>query len=214
MNNYSLDDLIIENTKPANSRTKSFLTIIGLLIIVLIIAIILTKIILKDPSAEQLIVEENNTEIISPELTLQDVIKPTLTEEKSKLSNIIDESPSAPIQVKEVSKETISITEKVIQPKKQAEVRTIEKEVTNKPSKVKPVTSKSYYIQVGSFTKIPSPRFLNIIKKSGFNYKITSSTNSGVKKLLIGPYKDRSSAKEALPKIKDRINKSAFVISK
>jgi len=86
---------------------------------------------------------------------------------------------------------------------------------TIKPVKApKTVPTKTYYIQVGSFVKTPSSRFLGIIKNSGFNYKITSRASNGTKKLLIGPYKNRASANAALARVKDRINKSAFVVKK
>jgi len=71
-----------------------------------------------------------------------------------------------------------------------------------------PTAKGSYYIQVGSFANKPSSRFLSVITNSGFNYKLHSSG-----KLLIGSYSSRSSANKDLPRVKDLINKSAFVIS-
>jgi DedD protein len=272
MNDHNLDDLIIDNIEPRKSKTKSFLTIIALLIVVLIIAIILTKIILKDPNAQKLAFEENNTEMISPELTLQSATEPEPIpkpiKEETKLSTIIENELKAPSQVEEVSKETVEITKEIIkvpeQPKaknstkeeerlqkekeyneakraklaqekaaqKKAEEERLklekaeqkrvakEKAAKEKAAKVKPavkpkpVSSQVYYIQVGSFTKTPSTQFLNIIKKSGFNYQITPKAANGTKKLLIGPYKNRASADTALARVKDRINKNAFVVKK
>ena len=276
MNDHNLDDLIIDNIEPKNGKTKSILTIIALLIVVLIIAIILTKIILKDPNAGQLAFEENNTELVSPELTLQSAVVPEPVKKEPELSNIIENALKAPAPVEEVAKETVEIKKEVVQAPKQAEEKTeAEKEKlqqeyaeirrarvakeqaeakeaeeaaaaakiaemkkkeakvakpvptqivekakvrpTGKPVNVpapKPVTSQTYYIQVGSFTQTPSSRFLGIIKNSGFNYKITSPTSSGTKKLIIGPYKDRRSVDTALVRVRDRINKSAFVIKK
>ena len=282
MNDHNLDDLIIDNIEPKNGKTKSILTIVALLIVVLIIAIILTKIILKDPNAEQLAFEENNTELVSPELTLQSAAEPEPVKKEPELSNIIENALKAPAPVEEVAKETVEITKEVVQAPKQPAVKTeaeekklqqeyaeirkarVEKEKaeeavaaakkeeemkkaevkkaemkkeaaesakpvptqivekakvrpTGKPVNVpapKPATSQTYYIQVGSFKQTPSSRFLSIIKNSGFNYKITSPTSSGTKKLLIGPYKDRKSVDTALVRVRDRINKSAFVVKK
>ncbi len=285
MNDHNLDDLIIDNIEPKNSKTKSFLTIIALLIVVLIVAIILTKIILKDPNAQKIAFEENNTEMISPELTLQSATKPEPMPKpkKEELSTIMENKLNAP------AKETIEVTKEVIKVPKQTEVKnstkederlqkekaekaklaqekaaqkkaeeervklekaekerveqektaqekatrekatqekvtqekvTQEKAAQEKAAKVKPtvkpkpVSSQVYYIQVGSFTKTPSTQFLNIIKKSGFNYKITPKAANGTKKLLIGPYKNRASADTALASVKDRINKNAFVVKK
>jgi len=247
MNDHNLDDLIIDNIGPKNTKTKSFLTIVALLIVVLIVAIILTKIILKDPNADKIAFEENNTELVSPELTLQSAAEPKPAKKEPELSNIIENALKAPDLVEDIAKETVETTKEVVQEPEQSEVtakveeaETIEipkkKEVqkaekpvptqiiekakerpTGKPVNVpvpKPVTSQTYYIQVGSFTQAPSSRFLSIIKNSGFNYKITSPTDSGTKKLLIGPYKDRKSVDAALVEVRDRINKSAFVVKK
>lgn len=276
MNDHNLDDLIIDNIEPKNAKTKSFLTIIALLIVVLIVAIILTKIILKDPNADKIAFEENNTELVSPELTLQSAAEPEPAKKEPELSNIIEKALKTPAPVEEVAKETVEITKEVVQIPKQPEVKTkaeeeklqqeyaeirkarVEKEKaeeaaaaakiaemkkeeakkevaevakpvptqivekakerpTGKPVNVpapKPVASQTYYIQVGSFTQTPSSRFLSIIKNSGFNYKITPATSSGTKKLLIGPYKDRKSVDTALVRVRDRINKSAFVVKK
>jgi DedD protein len=273
MNDHNLDDLIIDNIEPKNAKTKSFLTIIALLIVVLIVAIILTKIILKDPNADKIAFEENNTELVSPELTLQSAAEPKPAKKEPELSNIIENALKSPAPVEEVAKETVEITKEVVQAPKQPEVtekveeavkievsekkeivktetpekiETPEKEAvekvepkkevakvakpvptqiiekakerpTGKPVNIpapKPVTSQTYYIQVGSFTQTPSARFLSIIKNSGFDYKITSATDSGTKKLLIGPYKDRKSVDTALVRVRDRINKSAFVVKK
>ncbi len=96
---------------------------------------------------------------------------------------------------------------------KKAKVRPTGKPV-NAPvkSKSKSTRSKPYYIQVGSFVKTPSRGFLSIIKKSGFNYKITAKAANRHRRLLIGPYKNSASANKALHAVKELINKNAFVI--
>lgn len=268
MNDHNLDDLIIDNIEPNNSKTKSFLTIIALLIVVLIVAIILTKIILKDPNAQKLAFEKNNTELISPELTLQStsIPKPKETEikkEEDKLSTIIENEPKAPVQTEEVAKEVVGAPKqpelkteekesaaekkqleeeynkvrkarlekeradaKRIEPKKVESKKVESKKSEPKKAEIKKevprvmkptpkhVSTQIFYIQVGSFVTTPSTQFLSVIKKSGFKYKITSATSAGTKKLLIGPYKSRASANTALVRVKDRINKSAFVVKK
>ncbi|RRS32933.1 MAG: hypothetical protein P794_00145 [Epsilonproteobacteria bacterium (ex Lamellibrachia satsuma)] len=264
MNDHNLDDLIIDNMEPKNSKTKSFLTIIALLIVVLIVAIILTKIVLKDPNKENSAFEENTSELISPELTLQSVTESKSEKKEPVLSNIIETEPQAPVQTKKVSQKTTEAKQEAVQtptkpiietkvqkevsapkvPKKQEKItpKEPEKKIIEKtpvkaekllPSKsiektkeearknlvnsatfTKPVAVQTFYIQVGSFQKTPSTRFLSIIKNSGFNYKITSPTANGTKKLLIGPYKNRTDADTALIRVRDRINKSAFIIKK
>ncbi len=105
--------------------------------------------------------------------------------------------------------------EKVVVPKKLShKAPTAEKVVVPVPKHTAPAAKGSYYIQVGSFSQTPSTRFLNTIKKHGFSYKITPPTANGTKKLLIGPYPSRTAADHALVRVKDRINKGAFIVKK
>ncbi len=259
MHDHNLDDLIIDNIEPKNRKTKSFLTIIALLIVVLIVAIILTKILLTSPASNEIVIEEETTEVIAPELKLQDATSRTKTPQKAKktendlsLSNIIEQKIKAPVaqppkpiaapepvkkeeKIEEVLKETVTITKEYTQipqkvekpvkvtevpkPKKVEAVKKVEepKEELVIPKPVlppKPITATTYYIQVGSFSQNPSSRFLSVIKKSGFHYKITKPSAKGIKKLLIGPYESRASVNTALVRVRDRINKSAFVVKK
>jgi len=75
----------------------------------------------------------------------------------------------------------------------------------------KSVASGTYYVQVGSFKDNPSARFLSVIKSSGFTYHVTNPDRTGYKKLLIGPYKTRELATTILTKVKDEIEKDAFI---
>lgn len=259
MPDHNLDDLIIDTIEPKNSKTKSFLTIIALAIIVLIIAIILTKIILKKPNAE-ILAEENSTEMISPDLTLQAAIeekviqKPLIpTTEKikpevhlaptikpivtsTKKVKDIDTSIQEETTRKEAAKKEADEAAKLhaLQLKEQLEKEQRIKKEADKKAKAlaiqketarqekvlakKAVESKKvlnpYFIQVGSFSKTPSQQFLSIIKNSGFTYQITTPSPQGTKKLLIGPYTNKATAETALRKVKDRINKSAYIIRK
>lgn len=287
MHDHNLDDLIIDSIEPKNSKTKSFLTIIALSIVVLIVAIILTKILLKTPNNDMLAFEQNATDMIAPELKLQETPKAQEAKKEPSLSNIIENEPKVPVAEtkKPVTTEdpTIVIQEeetlpeiklqdvpKVVKPKKEPSlsniteeeikapvdeteqpatieeptvvikestqvkepveiteqskpkpmVRTVQKASLPKPIK-KPVmadpetvSSMRYYIQVGSFKEQPSTRFLSVIKNNGFNYTITNPATDGTKKLLIGPYNDRASVNRSLVMVRDRINKSAFIVNR
>lgn len=247
MNDHNLDDLIIDNIDPKNSKTKNFLTIIALAIVVLIVAIILTKIILKNPN-DQFILEENNSQLISSDLTLEEEKtnisnvehikdelalnpdkKPASTTAKPKTTQNADKrSQQARMLAKKEQREKVQAArelkarriakEKEAKEKARMHEKDMAKEKETKPklpTNVNGIPSpKGYYIQVGSFSKTPSSRFLSIIKNSGFDYQITEISDTGNKKLLIGPYKERSEALTALVRVKDRINKSAFVIKK
>jgi len=264
MNDHNLDDLIIDTIAPKSNKTKSLLTIVALLIIVLIVGIILSKTLLKSPENDELTFEENMTEMIAPELKLQENTEVAKPKEESSLSTIIEEKVTeqkTEVKAPEViHEETVTIEENkkpVAEEKKVEPVEiktpkvtetkpTIELPVTQKPvhketpkavTKSKPkakvqktktaakkpkvkyttpktTTSGKYYVQVGSFKENPSPRFLSVIKSSGFKYHVTNPDRTGYKKLLIGPYKTRAEVDKARDVIRDRIHKSAFVVQK
>jgi DedD protein len=245
MNDHNLDDLIIDTNTPKQSKAKSLLTIIALLIVVLIVAIILTKIILKDPGSQQAALVDDNTEMVSPELTLQsasekktknsDELSDMLKEEMqspeqesakqdttaSKETVVLDESkPAAPVHTKQTPKaaQAPKKEEKVTIPAR-VEPTAPHKTVTKKPvvKKAPPSpqpVSATYYVQVASYSKTPTPnsRLLTAIRKNGYHYKIFPS--HGMKKILIGPYHSRAEADRAIVRIKDRITKDAFVFTK
>ncbi len=95
---------------------------------------------------------------------------------------------------------------------RKSEKKHIEQKIEKKQKKkiVEIVSGQIFYIQIGSFSQSPSSRFLKVIKDNGFNYKL--ATSGATKRLLLGPYKDRESAEEALVRARDRINKSSFIV--
>ena len=254
MNDHNLDDLIIDDAEPKSSKFKGVLTITALIAIMLILGIVFSKIVLKDPDEGKNILEENNTEMISPELTLQSTPEIESMPEPDTNTSSIDEAIAKSFQseenttttkVEELVKETVEIDDKkVVQEVTEETVKntvatttvtatsvavvetvkkkpSIQKPTTpkkstkpTKPSKPKATYSNSHYIQVGSFSKTPSKRFLSIIRNSGFKYKITPRAANGNKRLLIGPYRSKQAAHNALPAVKELINKSAFVVKK
>jgi len=75
-------------------------------------------------------------------------------------------------------------------------------------------TSGQYYIQVGSFaTYTPSKTFLDKIANRGYTYTFHKITRSGktLNKVLVGPFKTQSAAREALPIIKRNVEPGAFL---
>jgi hypothetical protein len=70
-----------------------------------------------------------------------------------------------------------------------------------------------FYIQIGSFIGNPKKTLLNTISQNGYNYKIIKFPKNGqtINKLLIGPYKQRSDAAQVLTKVKQHIQKAAFI---
>ena len=83
----------------------------------------------------------------------------------------------------------------------------------------KKINKGNYYIQVAALVKNtkPNPKFLKIIKKAGFNYKfyhtiiIRNGNKIKVTKILVGPFRNRSEAKRALIKVKEKITQNAYI---
>ena len=77
-----------------------------------------------------------------------------------------------------------------------------------------PAGSGEYYIQVGSFaTYAPSKTFLDKIANRGYTYTFHKVTRSGktLNKVLVGPFKTQSAAREALPVIRRSVESGAFL---
>lgn len=141
------------------------------------------------------------------------------------VKSTIDIPKKIKISEEELSHATVSITNEYTQenaentlPKISNTTKTTKKITNHQIEKIEekpPILNKEkYYLQVGSFKKTPSTRFLSVITNSGFNYIVGKPSKKGIKKLLIGPYSSRNSAKKALKRVKDRINKSAFIVKK
>jgi len=237
MNNHNLDDLIIgDEHLRKNNKTKGVLTILALLIIVLIIAIVLTKVILKEPKIDAVVIDDS-TQMISPDLKLQSTSNSKVEDNKkssdstedtietiTQKEDIQEQQLQKPVvvpeskpkrmqkQMHEVNKPTVKkviITDEFEQIKPVSKPRVAANPKPVQKPKITQNISQKYYIQVGSYSQEPSGNYLRIIKNSGFNYTVISS--AGRKKLLVGPYNSRSAVDSALPTVRDRINKGAFV---
>lgn len=67
---------------------------------------------------------------------------------------------------------------------------------------------KYYYVQLGSFKLKPNTRYLRKISNLGLPYKVKKTD---IYKVLIGPYRKESTARKVLPRVKQKLNKSAFI---
>ncbi len=243
MTDHDLGDLILnEDEKRDNTKSKGVLTIVALLIAILVIAIMMAQMVLDDNDVNSSIVTSQEDSIVSSELQLDESIGESQSDEEAldDVTKLLDEdsieknstreansTDEVKPDIKEIDEETSTapvVATPITKPEKPAvkKPKPAPKPVAQKtkpkpapkpkPKKSEPQkshTSKgSYYIQVGSFSKKPSSRFLSVITNSGFSYKLHSSG-----KLLIGSYSSREMATKDLPRVKDRINKGAFIIN-
>jgi len=146
---------------------------------------------------------------VKKEEKTEEILKETVTITKEYTQ--IPQAEKKPVKVIEAPKPEKAVTPVVTEIPKPV---VVPKKVPQPVTPPKAVAKTTYYIQVGSFSQNPSSRFLSVIKNSGFSYHITKASSKGIKKLLIGPYESRTSVDTALVRVKDRINKSAFVVKK
>jgi len=117
MHDHNLDDLIIGNIQPENSKTKSFLTIVALFIVVIIVGIVLAKVLLKTPKDNTLALEENMTEMIAPELKLQETPQEPEASKDTSLSNLTqNETPQTPDQNTSIDNNTSVLEDNTLEP--------------------------------------------------------------------------------------------------
>jgi len=228
MNDHNLDDLIIGDPAPAGKRSKSFLAMIALVVIILLVGILLSKMILGTSEEEITVADKNQTEFVSPELIPMGNSNP---KKSSDLKPIVKEKLPAPTKPKKQpvkkpvkKKEIIKVTKKkeTIQKTKPKET-TAKKAVQKKEAVSKPSSKKQpkpsalfgegkriYYIQIGAFNREPNPKFLKKIEGAGLKY--TVNKNEKTRRVRVGPYGSYAEAKAALIDVNGSIGIMGFVV--
>ena len=219
MNDHNLDDLIIGDPAPAGKRSKSFLAMIALVVIILLVGILLSKMILGTSEEEITVADKNQTEFVSPELIPMGNSNP---KKSSDLKPIVKEKLPTPTKPKKQpvekpvkKKEIIKVTKK----KETTAKKTAQKkEEASKPaSKKKPKPSalfgegkRIYYIQIGAFNREPNPKFLKKIAGAGLKYIVNK--NEKTRRVRVGPYGSYAEAKTALIDVNTSIGIMGFVV--
>jgi D-alanyl-D-alanine carboxypeptidase/D-alanyl-D-alanine-endopeptidase (penicillin-binding protein 4) len=80
--------------------------------------------------------------------------------------------------------------------------------VSSQAQTVSALFAQKYYVQVGSFKSKPSPKYIKKLRNMGLPYEIKMSD---IYKIMVGPYKKESTARKALRKVRQSVNKSAFL---
>lgn len=232
-----LGDIMLDNQAPRTqgAKKKKYI-VLGLILIVLFLLTVVTiKVLSTDESTDNSFVEPIQEEISQEEVLNNDNIEEQYQKIiNQKLQNIKDKNvklnDSINIEktqadeiklvkkvnevevkkVKEIKKEILEIKEeKVFVPK----VKKVLKKVVKKTPVSKP---SGYFVQVGSFTKQPSSKYLNNITKQGYEYRLYEVLVKGktFTKVLVGPYNNRSDAKANLKSIQNKLKSSGAWIIK
>ncbi len=233
MNDHNLDDLIIGEPSPVGKKSKSFLAMIALVVIILLVGILLSKMILGSSEEEIALSDKNQTEFVSPDLIpmegantkknsdLKPIGKEKLpTPDKPKKQSVKKPAPKKEIIKVVKKKETVQKkTEKKVTTKKTVEKKTVQKKETQakKPVKKQPKPSALfsegkpvYYIQIGAFNREPNPKFLQKIESAGLKYVINK--NEKTRRVRVGPYGSYAEAKAALTDVNGSIGIMGFVV--
>lgn len=231
-----LGDIILESDEPMQNKdnNKKKYIVLGLVLIILfLITIIIIRLLTNDKSTDDSFVE--NEDIIQEEIlnneNIEDKYQKLLNEKleiiKNKNNNLNDSINIEKIQEDEIKlekeinpveeKKVIAIKKEIEEIKKEKVVKKVKKIVKVIPRKrVTPSKNLSgTYIQVGSFTKEPSNKYLENIRNNGFKYKLYEIKVNGkiFTKVLIGPFKDKQDANAELNSIKKLLKvPSAWII--
>ncbi len=83
------------------------------------------------------------------------------------------------------------------------------------PKKTTTTNTKKFYIKAGSFFGTIDSGYLAKIKANGFGYVVQKATQNGntIRRVYVGPFTDSNKAKEALPKVRAKINANAYIQS-
>ena len=242
MNDHNLDDLIIGEPEGKGGKSKSVLTLLALILIILIVGTVLVKLITGGEEEVQPRESTELTSVVNPKMhstqpktkALQEQIpeelKPIVEEKLPPLpkKKIPPAKPAPSIKHEAAKKPAMKIEaapakKKTEAPKKKTASTAAKKQPAastkqksaKKPSELFKKTSaekRSYYIQVGSFKRPPTQKFLDKIKANGYT-PIIVKTGEMIK-VRVGPYPSYGEAKAKLPEVKSKIGIAGFVVRK
>jgi DedD protein len=228
-----LNDIILEKNENKLEKYKKILLVAASLILVFLVVLVIMKTINKPQNNE-------DYDLILPPVPKSDKVGeteddklfkqvPIIKDEQKKdnFEEMVENLKKREIQEQEKNQKSIKpepvkakeeakakkkpqTTKKLQTKKEQIKEPKITKNTTKKPQSFK----KGYYIQVGAtFKTAPDKRYLKTITTNGFEYTLYRVSVKGktATKILIGPYEDKITAKNALPAIRKSVNKDAFV---
>ena len=235
MNDHNLDDLILGDPEPGHSGSKSLLSLIALILIILIVGVLLAKMLLSDPEeSTKEAAGTNLTGVVAPKgpaaapaEELPPELAPIRKEELPEHKALEPMTPTKPKTTPKPKPRPKATPKPRPKPKPAPTHKTAPKPKKPKPSELfkkstpaKPVapttapasTGKTYYIQVGSFKRMPDQRFLDKIKAQGYEPIIVKS--GSMIKVRVGSYGSYAEAKSQLPVVKEKLGVDGFVVRK
>jgi len=206
-----------------DNNMKKYLIIGGLVFVIFVVGIVVAKLMFSSSNQNTKVIlpPETTTKVQKSDTELFNSIPVEDNKQNKQVSNNQDNFEKPVVQdtnnFVNNKQELQNKPEVVQQPKKVEEIqqKPVYKPVIQ-PKKVTNIvdnSNKNYYIQVAAVTRgNPSKKFLEVITKNGFNYKIVTVNikDKTIKRVLVGRF-TKNEAKKALPKIKTNISSSAFI---
>jgi len=207
--NNELNDIILNKGGSTNNNKKIILAVATLGVILIVVVMLMNSLtssgtenlpktpIPPEPKAQAM-------QAIEDEPLFEEV---EVLEEEAKNNANLDEIAA---RLKEESRAEVVSIPVVEKPKPVAKVA--KPKVT--PTKVS-TSEVSYYIQVGSFSKYaPNKKFLTSITNLGYQYKFHKIVRDSktLNKVLVGPFKNSTSAKDARRVLRAKIEPGAFLV--
>jgi len=157
---------------------------------------------------------EHTSELVEDDETTE--IVPDGKDETERIVESVFEEPTYSTTKKETKQQVLK-PKKITQTKQHTVKKSapaVKKHTSVSKKKSPPVASGAYYVQVGSFAKYkPAKAFLDKIADRGYTYtfhKVTRNSKT-VTKVLVGPFRTKAAAREALPVIKTHVVSGAFL---
>lgn len=212
-----LNDIILNKGGAANSNKKIILAVATLGVILIIVVMLMNS--LSSSGTDNL-----PQAVLPPQPQTQTLEQPTdepLFEEveiiqepssDSDLDLITKKLKEESLKEKEAEvAKTVAPVMEVTKPK--AATKTVAKAIV---PKTEAVAGGTFYIQVGSFSKYkPNKKFLESITNLGFTYEFHKVTKNAktLNKVLVGPFKTKTKAKDARRILRSKIEPGAFLVT-
>ena len=224
-----LNDIILNKSSNKSGRQKLLVSIATFSMILIIVVLVMNQMNgsgtqnLPKPEKMTQPLQNNDNSLFEP----VEVVEENAKNDPFNLDDVVQKIKQQEAETaadNAVDKEIIIVQERELKP--------VKNNPKKQPATTKPSTKKhsvqttqpqklavkigATYIQVGSFSKYaPNRSFIDKITRSGYDYTYHRVVQQGkiVNKVLVGPFKNRAEAKNALMSVRKLIESNAFIIT-
>ncbi|QSZ41560.1 SPOR domain-containing protein [Sulfurimonas aquatica] len=216
-----LNDIILNKGTTANSNKKIILAVATLGVILIIVVMLMNSLSSSGTSnLPQAVLPPEPTKQLPSTATQEPLFEEVdVVQESSSdadLDMIAKKLKQESLEEDLIAEETQEIVEPVVVKKAVVKKEIAKKSVKHvQPSKAiaksSSASDKTYYIQVGSFSKYaPNKKFLSSISNLGFNYEYHKV--GILNKVLVGPFNTSKEAKDARKVLRSKVEPGAFLV--